>query len=65
MTLCPLTSNQVAWVLIWIVNNISVTLINKASFAMVNFRYPYTLSAIHMLVCTVGSFAFLRCAPTP
>jgi hypothetical protein len=45
---------------VWTLNNISVTLINKASFASVDFRYPYTLSATHMLVCAIGSHLYLR-----
>lgn len=49
------------WLIVWTANNIAVTLLNKAAFGnVVQFPYPYFLTAVHMIVCSVASHMWPR-----
>jgi len=47
-------------ILSWYGTNIFTVVLNKYLFQMINFTFPLTLTAIHMLVCSIGSVFVLR-----
>mmetsp|Transcript_19254 Transcript_19254/g.27803 ORF Transcript_19254/g.27803 Transcript_19254/m.27803 type:complete len:350 (-) Transcript_19254:57-1106(-) len=52
------SKEQAFWLLMWVINNIAVTLLNKSVFHHMNFNYPYALSAVHMAVNTLGAHIY-------
>lgn len=47
-------------ILSWYATNIFTVVLNKYLFQMIHFTFPLTLTAIHMLVSTIGSFAAIK-----
>jgi len=47
-------------ILSWYATNIFTVVLNKYLFEMIEFKFPFTLTAIHMLVSTIGSVIALK-----
>ncbi|OZJ03340.1 hypothetical protein BZG36_04215 [Bifiguratus adelaidae] len=48
------------WLLLYFTCNLTLTLHNKIILALYNFPYPWTLTAVHTLCGTIGSYLCLR-----
>eukprot|EP00934_Nitzschia_sp_Nitz4_P007952 Nitzschia sp. Nitz4//scaffold322_size40381//3677//4883//NITZ4_007552-RA/size40381-augustus-gene-0.51-mRNA-1//1//CDS//3329547803//7942//frame0 len=48
------------WLILWMANNVGITLLNKASYEIISFPYPYFLSFVHMLCNSIGSQLVFR-----
>lgn len=47
-------------ILSWYATNIFTVVLNKYLFQIISFTFPLTLTAIHMLICSIGSLVVLR-----
>jgi len=47
-------------ILSWYATNIFTVVLNKYLFQMIDFKFPLTLTAIHMLVSSLGGFIVLK-----
>jgi len=54
------TSKAAFAVLSWYATNIFTVVLNKYLFQIIQFTFPLTLTAVHMLVCSIGSVIVLR-----
>lgn len=51
-------ASPAVWLGLWLLNNVAVTLLNKAAFSSVHFNYPMTLSLVHMCCSAAGCRMF-------
>lgn len=56
----PSSTRAAFAILSWYATNIFTVVLNKYLFQFIDFTYPLTLTAIHMLICSIGSFIVLR-----
>jgi len=49
------------WLIFWLLNNVVLTLLNKATFSKFDFKYPFFLSFFHMMCNWAGGAIYFRC----
>lgn len=52
------SGSQSAWLLLYFLSNLSLTLYNK--FVLVRFPFPYTLTALHALCGSIGGYILME-----
>lgn len=52
------------WVFLYFLANLALTIHNKWVLSRINFRYPWTLTALHIGVSGIGSWIMCRCSPS-
>ena len=48
------------WLIFWLLNNVVLTLLNKATFSKFDFKYPFFLSFFHMMCNWAGGAIYFR-----
>ena len=48
------------WLIFWLLNNVILTLLNKATFSKFDFKYPFFLSFFHMMCNWAGGAIYFR-----
>jgi solute carrier family 35 protein E3 len=49
----------------WYLFNVTTVVLNKYLYQVLGFKYPFSLTTIHMIVCFIGSFIALRTMSLP
>ena len=52
-----------AMILIWFFFNVTTVVLNKYLYVFYEFNFPFSLTAVHMFVCFLGSLTVLRLFP--
>jgi len=56
----PTKSSIVFWLIFWLLNNVALTILNKATFSKFDFKYPFFLSFFHMMCNWAGGAIYFR-----
>lgn len=49
-----------AVILGWLSATVTTVVLNKHIFQFMKWQFPLTLTIVHMVICAIGSFLFLR-----
>ena len=56
----PSKTTIACWLIFWLLNNVVLTLLNKATFSKFDFKYPFFLSFFHMMCNWAGGAIYFR-----